>query len=591
MTGSPGETPRRPPIRDRIPALARHYVPILAWLPAYPRAALRPDLVAGLTSWGVMVPVALAYAGLAGVPPQLGLATAFAALAAYAVFATSRHVKVTASSTMAIMSATIVADIASGDPTLFPAETAALAILVGLLLLAGGIARLGFISDFLSKPVISGFIFGVAITIVVGQIPRILGIPSGSGSVPEEIAGILHGLGETDPVTLAVGLAALGLILVLRTISPRIPGALVALVLGIVAAKALDLNVYGVSLVGEIATGVGRPGIPDVPLAALPALLLGAAGILFVAVGETVGTGRAFADRYRYEVDPDQELIALGAANLASGMFGGFAVDASLSQTATAETAGTRTQLSSLVTSALILATALVLAPLFSDLPNAVLGAIVIAAALGLMEWRELLRYWAWQRTDFVVAVTALGGVVVFGVLTGLVVAVLLSVLLLLYRASRPYVAALGALPGPERTFGDLARHPHAEPVRGIVIVRVDAPLYFFNANVAHLQILRLVDAPEPRPRAAVIDLAATGDLDVTTADMVAGLVRDMRERAVELAFAQVRGSVRDRLRRTGLMEAVGEGRIYVSVGAAVDGLERELALAAQAPGAGPGTG
>jgi high affinity sulfate transporter 1 len=565
--------------------MLRHYVPILTWLPAYPRDALRPDLVAGLTSWGVMVPVALAYAGLAGVPPELGLATAFAALAAYAVFGTSRHVKVTVSSTMAITSASIVLDIAGGDPVLFVAETAALAIIVGLILLAGGIARLGFISDFLSKSVITGFIFGVAITITVAQIPKILGIPSTQGSVPEQVEGILRGLDETDPATLAVGLAALAIILVLRAISPRIPGALVVLVLGIAGAKALDLDSYGVSLVGQIATGIGKPGIPEVPLSALPALALGAAGMVFLAMGETVGVGRSFADKHRYEIDPDQELIALGASNLSSGFFGGFAVDASLSQTATAEGAGARTQLSSLITSGLILATALILAPIFTDLPNAVLGAIVIAAALGLMDWKEMRRFWRWRRTDFVVAVAALAGVVVFGVLPGLLVAVVLSVSFLLYRASRPYVAALGSLPGRERTFGDLARHPQAGQVPGIVILRVDAPLYFFNANVAHTQILRLVDAPDPRPRAVVIDLAATGDLDVTTADMVGGLVRDMQERAVAVAFAQVRGPVRDRLRRTGLTDAIGEGRIYASVGAAVDGLERELALEAQGPG------
>jgi SulP family sulfate permease len=571
--GTPAGAPARPSLRGRAPALLRHYVPILGWLPAYPRDALRPDLVAGLTSWGVMVPVALAYAGLAGVPPELGLATAFAALAAYAVFGTSRHVKVTVSSTMAITSASIVMDIASGDPVLFVAETAALAIIVGLILLAGGIARLGFISDFLSKSVITGFIFGVAITITVGQIPKLLGIPSTSGSVPEQVEGILRGLDETDPTTLAVGLVALGLILGLRVISPRIPGALVVLVLGIAGAKALNLDTHGVSLVGEIATGIGKPGIPDIPVSAIPALVLGAAGIVFLAIGETVGVGRSFADKHRYEIDPDQELVALGAANLSSGLFGGFAVDASLSQTATAEAAGTRTQLSSLITSGLILATALILAPIFTDLPNAVLGAIVIAAALGLMDWREMRRFWRWRRTDFVVAVAALAGVVLFGVLPGLLVAVVLSVSFLLYRASRPYVAALGTLPGPERVFGDLARHPQAGQVPGIVILRVDAPLYFFNANVAHTQILRLVDAPDPRPRAVVIDLAATGDLDVTTADMVASLVRDMQERGITLAFAQVRGPVRDRLRRMGLMEAVSEGRIYASVGAAVDGL------------------
>ncbi len=572
-----GGAPVRPTLRERAPVLVRRYVPIVSWLPSYRRDDLRPDVVAGLTSWGVMVPVALAYAGLAGVPPELGLATAFAALAAYAVFGTSRHVKVTVSSTMAITSASIVLDIASGDPARFIAETAALAIIVGVILFAGGIARLGFISDFLSKAVITGFIFGVAITIVVGQIPKILGIPSTSGSVPQQVEGILRGIDETDPATLAVGLAALAIIFGLRLVSPRIPGALVVLVVGILASKAVGLEEHGVSLVGDIATGIGRPGLPVIPIGDIAPLVLGAAGIVFLAVGETVGVGRSFADRHRYEIDPDQELVALGASNVASGLFGGFAVDASLSQTATADAAGARTQLSSLLTSALILATALVLAPIFTDLPNAVLGAIVIAAAVGLMDWREMRRFWRWRRTDFVVAVAALAGVVAFGVLPGLLVAVVLSVSFLLYRASRPYVAVLGALPGGDRTFGDVARHPAATQVPGVVALRIDAPLYFFNANVAHVQVLRLVGTPQPPARAVVLDLAATGDLDVTTTDMLAGLVRDMREREVTLAFAQVRGPVRDRLRRTGLMAEIGEDRLFASIAAAVEVLEREL--------------
>jgi len=256
-------------------------------------------------------------------------------------------------------------------------------------------------------------------------------------------------------------------------------------------------------VVGEVATGVPLPSIPTVPLTSLPYLVLGAAGIVFLAVGESVGAGRAYAAQRGYQIDPDQEMVALGAANLTSGLFGGFTADASLSQTATAETAGAKSQLSSLITSGLILATAVLLAPLFQNLPNAVLGAIVIAATLGLINIDEMRRYWRWRRTDFVIAVTAMVGVLLTTVLTGMIVAVLLSVLLLLYRASRPYVAVLGRMPGRAATFGDLARHPDAEPVPHLVIVRLDAPLYFFNANVAKGQILDILAAQEPQPRCA----------------------------------------------------------------------------------------
>ncbi len=566
---------RPPPLSALLPDLAARYVPITRWLPAYPKAWLRPDLTAAITSWGVMVPVALAYAGLAGVPPELGLVTAFAALAAYAVFGTSRHLKVTVSSTMAVMSASVVADLAGGDPAAYLAYTAALALTVGVILVAAGVAKLGFISDFLTKSVVTGFIIGVAITIIIGQLPKILGVPGLDGSLPEQLVQLVSELPDTNPYTLAIGLSSLLLILVLRRVSRRIPGPLIVLVLGILAVSLLDLSAYDVSVVGEVATGVPLPSIPTVPLTSIPYLVLGAAGIVFLAVGESVGAGRAYAAQRGYQVDPDQEMVALGAANLTSGLFGGFTADASLSQTATAEAAGARSQLSSLITAGLVLATAVLLAPLFQNLPDAVLGAIVIAATLGLIDVGEMRRYWRWRRTDFVIAVTAMVGVLLTTVLTGMIVAVLLSVLLLLYRASRPYVAVLGRMPGRAATFADLARHPEAEPVPGLIIVRLDAPLYFFNANVARTQIFDIVAALETPPRGVLIDLSATADLDVTTTDMLFELVADLRTRSIEVLVAQVRGTVRDRLRKTGLMDELGEDRVYLSITSAVNDVGR----------------
>ena len=593
----PSGTPRRTiEPSEALATLVARYVPISRWLPAYPRDWLRADGIAAITSWGVMVPVALAYAGLAGVPPELGLVTAFAALAAYAVFGTSRHLKVTVSSTMAIMSASVVGDLAGGDAAAYVALTAALALIVGGILVAAGLARLGFISDFLTKSVVTGFIVGLAITIIIGQIPKILGVPGLSGSLPEQVVQLIGKLPETNRYTLAVGLAALVLILVLRRISRRIPGPLIALVLGILAVVALDLEAYGVTVVGEVATGLPLPSLPSVPLTSIPFLALGAAGIVFLAVGESVGAGRAYASRHRYEIEPDQEMLALGAANLSSGLFGGFTTDASLSQTATAETAGAKSQLASLITSGLVLATAVFLAPLFTNLPDAVLGAIVIAAVLGLIDVGELRRYWAWRRTDFVIAIAAMVGVLLTTVLAGMVLAVMLSVAFVLYRASRPYVAALGRMPGYRATFADMARHPDAEPVPGLVIVRLDAPLYFFNANVAKAQILELVAARRLEPRGVLIDLAATADLDVTTADMLRELHADLRARDVEVLLAQVKGAVRDRLRKTGLMAELGEDRVYLSIGSAVADFGRRWPPEDQAPiepeaGPAPGPG
>ena len=269
--------------------LLTRFVPITTWLPAYDRAWLRPDLLASLTSWGVMVPVALAYAALAGVPPEYGLVTAFAAMTAYAVFGTSRHLKVTTSSTMAIMSASVVAGLAGGDADRYLALTAALALVVGAALLVAGFVRLGFIADFLSRPVVTGFIFGLAITIIIGQLPKVLGVPGGGDTTIGKLQTLIGQLPDTNQWTLAVGGGALALILLLRAISPKIPGPLGALALGIVAVGAFDLALHGVTVVGEVATGMPHVGIPRVALLDIPYLAAGAAGIVFLAVGESLG--------------------------------------------------------------------------------------------------------------------------------------------------------------------------------------------------------------------------------------------------------------------------------------------------------------
>ena len=561
--------------REKLRSQINRYAPITAWLPAYPRELLRADIISGVTAWGVMVPVAMAYAQMAGLAPQAGLYTAFAALLGYAIFSTSRHLKVTASSTMAVMSAAVVGGLAAGDPASYAALSAALALTVGILLLLAGIARLGFISDFLSKSVVTGFVFGLALIIAIGQLPKLLGLPSGQGNFFQQLYALIVNLPQIQPYTMLVGVAALAVIFLIKRFFPRLPSGLVALVLGILAVSVFHLDQYGVSIVGAIPTGLPSPGLPGISLFDVPYLVAGAVGIVFLAVGESLGSARAFAAKHRYEINPDQELIALGAANLSAGLFHGFAVDASLSASATADEAGARTQLSSIVTAALILITVLVLAPLFYNLPNAVLGAIVIASVIGLMDVAELKRFYASNRVDFTLAVVALLGVLSTDVLTGLMIAVFLSLLIILYRASRPYVAVLGKVPGQVAAYGDVARHAENAQVAGLLIVRLDAPLYFLNANVARGQILALVASSQPAPRAILFDLGATADLDVASLDMLKELVRELEETGVDILLAQVRGSVRDRLRRASVMAEIGENRVYLSVAAAVHDFEQ----------------
>jgi SulP family sulfate permease len=566
----PAPAPDRPTARE----LVQRYVPIVHWLPAYDRADLRFDAIAGLVSWGVMVPVAMAYAGLAGVPPELGLVTAFAALAAYAIFGTSRHLKVTASSSIAIMSASVVGAIAAAqDPGAYVTLSAGLALAVGVILVVAGVARLGFLSQFLAVSVVTGFVIGLAVTITVGQLPALLGLPPVSGTIVERLVAMAQEIDDLEPYTAVLGVGSMIGIFALKRFAPRIPGALVALVVGIVLSTVLDLPDKGVTVVGDVATGIPLPSIPRIPLGDIIFLVTGAFGIVFLALAESIGAARSFAVRHGYDIDPDQELVALGASNVASGLFGGFAVDASLSQSATGEASGNRTQASSLITAGLVLATAIVLAPIFRNLPTSVLAAIVITSVVSLVNLGELRRYLAWRRTDFLLAMTALGGVVFTTALTGMAIAVALSLLAILYQASRPYIAVLGRIPGRPPVFADAGRHPRAAAVEGFLILRPNVPLTFVNADVAKDQIVALINARPDPPLALVFDIGATADLDVATTDMLAALFTELEARGIDFRLAQVRGSVRDRMRRTGLMTTLGEDHIYLSVEAAVAGI------------------
>jgi SulP family sulfate permease len=558
-------------VRSALRRILAHSVPIATWLPSYDRGDARPDIIAGVVGWGVMVPVAMAYAKLAGMPPEAGLITAFAAMTAYAVFGTSRHLKVTASSSIAIMSASVVGAIASsGDPASYVALSAGLALATGAILVVAGIARLGFLSQFLAASVVTGFVIGLAITITIGQIPALLGIPSAGGTILQRLFDAVLEVPNLDPATAALGIGSIVGILVLRRVAPRIPGPLVALVVGIVLSTLLDLPAKGVAVVGDIATGIPVPGVPRVGVGDLVFLITGAFGLVFLSLAESIGAARSFATSHDYDIDPNQELIALGASNVSTGLFGGFAVDASFSQSATGEAAGGRTQLSSLITAGLVLATAIVLAPLFRNLPTSVLAAIVITSVLNLVNLGELRRYLAWRRTDFLLAMTALGGVVFTTALTGMVIAVALSLLAILYQASRPYLAVLARLPGEPPSYADAERHPSADPVPGFLILRPNVPLTFVNADVAMDQVMAMVRRRPDLPRAVVLDIAATADLDVATTDMLSALAADLRGLGVAFRLAQVRGSVRDRMRRTGLMSIIGEDHCYLTTEAAV---------------------
>ena len=422
------------------------YVPLIGWITTYQRAWLRDDLVSGVVVGAIMIPVAMAYAQMAGVPPQQGLYSAILGMTVYAIFATSRHLKITTSSTMSIMSIAVVAPLVASGFGTYVALSSALAITVGIIMLVLSFMKLGFISDFLSKSVMTGYIFGVALLIAMSQLPKVFGVPGGSGTFFQQLGQFIANLPQTNPYALALGVGTIALILVIKRFKPLIPGALVALILGTIIAGIFSTQHArtNVAVVGDIPIGMPSPTIPIISLQAIPFLIGGAFGIVFLAVGETLGTGRTYAAKYHYEVNADQELLAMGAANVGSGLFQGITIDMSLSNTASGEAAGERTQLSSLVSAGVILAVVVFLAPLLRNLPSAVLGGIVLSSILGLFNFEEFKRYYAQRKTDFALACTALVGVAASDVMTGLMLAVFLSLVMLLYRASRPYIAIVG---------------------------------------------------------------------------------------------------------------------------------------------------
>ena len=452
-------------------------------------------MVAGLTVWAVLVPSALAYATIAGVPPVVGLYAAPAALILYAALGSSRQLITGPSAAAAALSAAIVGNAVAGNGDQFVATTAALAICVGLAALVAGLLRLGFRANFISEPVLKGFIVGLALTVIAGQVPKLFGVEPGHGDFFERAWDFLTNIDETDGLTLLVGVGSLAVLFGIPRVAPAIPGTLVAVVLGIGAVELFDLGAHGVAIVGSIDPGLPSLALPDVSLDRFGGLMAAALGVMLVGFAESLGTAKTYAQRENQEIDPNRELIGLGAANLGAGISGGFAVNGSLSKTAVNSTAGGRTQLVGLIVAGLTMLTLLLLTGFFESLPVATLAAIVIVALIDLIDLaalRDFYRVYSSRlgraygfaaRADFIAAVAAMLGVMIFGTLAGLFTGVLISLLLLLYRASRPPVAELGRVPGVSGHFSDLDRHPENRRVEGIAVLRIEGGLFFANAG------------------------------------------------------------------------------------------------------------
>ena len=556
-------------------------LPLFTSLRGYDTGWLRGDVVAGLTVWAVLVPEALAYASIAGVSPVVGLYAAPGALLLYAAFGSSRHLVVGPMSATAALSAAAVADVAMPNSAGFVAHTAALAITTGLIALVAGLLRLGFLASFISEPVLKGFIIGLALTIVAGQLPDLFGVEGGGGNLFEQLWRLLSDLDQTSVTTLAVGLASLTLVLGLRRFAPAVPGSLVAVLVGIAAVGLLDLDAHGVAIVGQIDSGLPALGTPDVAAADYLALAPAAAAVMLVGFAEGLGAAKTYAARHHYEVDANRELLGLGAANLGSGLSSGMVVNGSLSKTAVNGSAGARSQVSGLVVAALTILTLLFLTGLFENLPQATLAAVVIAAVIELVDFpalatlyriatRELRGiYGIAARPDFIAAVAALAGVLVFDTLPGLFIGIVVSLLLLLYRASRPHVAVLGQVPGTSGQYGDIQRHPENELEPGIALLRVEGGLFFANADTVRAAVR--AHAAEPGTRAVVLDAETAPFIDVSAARMLVQVTDDLRRLGVELVLTRSVGQVRDVLRRADTAATLPPA--YPSVQAAVEAL------------------
>jgi high affinity sulfate transporter 1 len=555
------------PARMQVPGRAIvRWVPGIAVSRQYRRSWLRGDLVAGLVLAALLVPQGVAYAELAGLPAVHGLYATMVPLLVYAALGPSRILVLGPDSAVAPVVAAAIIPIAGNDTGERVALAGLLAILVGVACIAGGIAGFGFVTDLISKPVRIGYLAGIAVSVIVSQLPRLLGFDVEGGGLASDLAGLARNLDHTDLPTLALGGGSLVLLLAARWIEPRIPAALIVVAATSVAVRWLDLSV---ETVGTIPAGLPTFALPNPDSDDLGRLALTALALALLSFADTSVLSRSYATRFGGHVDQDQELRALGAANLATGFFQGFPISSSSSRTPVAESAGAKTQLTGIV-GALSLGAILVFAnDLFGDLPTTVLAAIVIAAMIGLVDLAGFRRLSRVHRADFVLALTCFCGVAVFGVLWGIGIAIGLSVLAFLWRAWHPYDAVLGRATGV-KGYHDLTRYQEAKQIPGLLLYRFDAPLFFANATIFQERLLAAARRSTVPVKMVVVAAEPITDLDSTAADMLAALDHELETQGIELAFAEMKDPVKDRLRRFGLVERIGHERFYPTIGVAV---------------------
>lgn len=551
------------------------FAPGLSDLRGYQRRWLRADVIAGVTVAAYVVPQAMAYAQLAGLPAVTGLWAVLGPLAVYAVLGSSRLLSVGPESTTALMTATTVGAVAGGDPKRYVVLASALALMVGAICLLAWLVRLGFLADLLSRPVLIGYLAGIAVIMIAGQAGRMTGSAvSGDGPVAQLISAVRR-VGSWHPATVAISVAVLSLLLVTSRWAARIPAPLLVMVLAATVTALAGLGHHGVVLIGSVPSGLPTPTWPAIDAGDLGALVLPALGVALVGYTDTVLTGRAFAGQRHERVDADSELLALGVANLTAGSLQGFPISSSGSRTAVAAAAGAKSQVYSLVALMMVIVTLLVAGPLLSTFPAAALGALVVYAALRLVELGEFRRIARFRRSELILALATCVGVVALGVLYGVLVAVALSVLDLFRRVARPHAGILGIAPGVPGMH-DLDDYPQARPVPGLVVYRYDSPLFFANAEDFRRRALAAVDnSPEP-VRWLLLNAEANVEIDITAIDALEALREELAGRGIVLALARVKQELREDLAASGFLDRLGADRIYLTLPTAVQAFQHE---------------
>jgi len=572
------------PIAARPATIAQRLLPVLGWLPTYRRNWLLPDALAGLAVWAVMVPESMAYAGIVGVPPIMGLYTIVPPLIAYALLGTSRVLVVGPDTATGLISALTVSAIAAQRTAEFNTLTSTLAILIGAFFLLFGALRMGWVAAFIPTPVMRGFIEGLVCVTIIGQVPHLLGIEGTSGNFFTKLWLVLRHLPDASLAPVLTGLLSLTAMLLLRHLVPRVPAALVVAIVATTLVSLFDGEAAGVSVVGELPSGLPHLALPKLDPAILKELVPGALAIVMVGYAEALGGAKAAAMQGGGDIDPNQELIAHGPANILSGLFGGFLVVGSLSKTSVAMAAGARTQLANLVAAVFCFLTLVLLTPLFRGMPHPALAAIVIAAMLHLSKPGYLRELLARTRWEFALAAIVIAGELMLGVPHGIVLGVALSLVMLIYRTSHPEGAVLGQLPGTE-AYRDVRRHPEALTFPGLLIWRAGGDLFF--ASIGHFDagLKAALAATRPAAKRVLVDADSVNFIDASACDALLSSIKQLQSQGITIAFARVRDEVRERMRLWSIEALVGSANFYERVTDGVRAWQGQKRVEAVSPG------